>query len=346
MGKSGYRILKWVVRAGVSIGLIVLLLMHADLDRVGSTIADMHIGWFLLAVAIKGIGILAGIVRWRLMLLGQEIDLRLSNLGGAYLVGRFFGSFLPSTIGLDAYRTYYAAVRSREVAKTVAVTVVEKVIGLLALSVLAMAALPFGYRMLNERATWVLGLVISAPIVVALLLLSQPRWFMHIAGWLKSRGSKFSTGLARMSEAVARYGTQRGRIAVAILLGFIIHGATSAMYLATAKSVGADIATGEILFIGPLMIAATLVPISIAGIGVREGTYVFFLSQVGVPTEQAVLLGFLGFMAGEVYSLAGGAAWALTPAARPEDGHGLIEVVKRAADWVRRRNQPGEEMSS
>jgi glycosyltransferase 2 family protein len=340
------RIIKWLFRFVISGGLIVLLLMHADLDRVGSTLAELNIGWFFVAVAIKGVGILSGIVRWRLMLLGQDIDLKLSNLGGAYLVGRFFGSFLPSTIGLDAYRTYYASVRSREVAKTVAVTVVEKVIGLLALSFLALAALPFGLRMLNEKALILMGLVICGPFVAAVMLLSQPKWFVRIAEWLKRRGSRFSQSMARMSEAVARFGTQRGRIGVAILLGLVIHAATSAMYLATAKAVGADIPASEILFIGPLMIAATLVPISIAGIGVREGVYVFFLTNIGVPTEQAVLLGFLGFMAGELYSLAGGAVWALTPAARPEDGYGLTEVVKRAAAWFKRKQKPGEETQS
>ena len=345
MSKGSGRILKWIIRAGVSVGLIIWLLTSVDLERVGETITKMDIGWFLVAVAIKGIGIFSGILRWRIMLRGQDIELPLANLGGAYLIGRFFGSFLPSTIGLDAYRTYYAAVRSRKVARTIAVTVVEKVIGLFALSFLAFVALPFGFRMLNERAMWVMGIAICGPIIVAFLLLSRPSWFIGISSWLNRRGSKFSTSLARMSEAVARFGKQRGRLAVAVGLGFLIHGATSAMYLATAEAVGADVAPTEILFIGPLMIAATLVPISIAGIGVREATYVFFLSQVGVPQEQAVLLGFLGYLAGEVYSLLGGAVWALTPAARPEDGYGLMEVVSRAANWMKRGNKAGEELN-
>lgn len=333
------RVLRWIVRAGVSAGLIVALLVHADLGKLADILTSLDLGWLAVAVLIKGIGIFAGVVRWRLMLAGQDIGLPLANLGGAYLVGRFFGSFLPSTLGLDAYRTYYAAVRSRQVAACVAVTVVEKVVGLLALSVLALAALPFGMRLLSPRVLWFLSAVISVPILASALLLFWPGLFVRIASLFRRRGKKVSQGIAKWSDAVARFGTQRGRLLIALLLGLVVHGGTSAMYIATARAVGVVIDPMEILFIGPLMIVATLVPISIAGIGVREGTFVFFLARIGVASEPAALLAFLGYFAGELYSLAGGAVWALTPAARPEEGHGLVEVVKRAAAWVRGRNR-------
>jgi len=341
------RYFRWFIRIGVSAGLIFLLLMHVDMNKLVQSFLDLDIGWFLVALLIKGVGIFAGVVRWQLLLRGQALELPLANLGGAYLVGRFFGSFLPSTIGLDAYRTYYAAVRTREVAKTVAVTVVEKVIGLLALSALALVAVPFGMRLLNQKALWMLGAVLCAPIAAAALLLFYPGLFVRIANLFHRLGKRWSEGIAKWSEAVGHFGKQRGRLLLAVLLGFVVHGCTSAMYIATAQAVGAEVQFTEILFIGPLMIAATLVPISIAGIGVREGTYVFFLASVGVPTEQAALLAFLGYLAGEIYSLIGGAVWAITPAARPEEGHGLIEVVKRAAAWVKGGNrQAGEEMGS
>jgi uncharacterized protein (TIRG00374 family) len=340
------RHLRWFIRIGVSTGLIVLLLLLLDRERLVECIGKVNLEWFLLALLIQGVGILAGVIRWDLLLGGQQLHLPLGNLGGAYLVGRFFGSFLPSTIGLDAYRTYYAAVRTREVARCVAVTAVEKVIGLLALSALALAALPLGMRLLPQKALWTLGAILCAPIIAAALLLFYPGLFIRVARLFHRLGRRWTEGIAKWSEAVGQFGAQRGRLLLATALGLVVHGANRALYIATARAVGAGVPSTEILFIGPLMIAATLVPISIAGIGVREGTYVFFLASVGVPTEQAVLLGFLGYLAGEIYSLIGGVVWAVTPAARPGEGHGLVEVVKRAAAWVRGEKQPGEEMQS
>ena len=327
-------IARWLIRAGVSAGLIYLLLRHARFGELADQVAGISLGWFALATLIKGTGVLAGVIRWRLLLGAQELRFHTLDLGGAYLIGRFFGSFLPSTIGLDGYRTYYAAVRSRETARTIAVTAVEKLIGLLALSLLALAAMALSGEMLPERYRGMLGGALCVPIVLSALMLARPGLFRTIAIWFRGRGGKISTELAKMSDAVARFGQQKRTLAVALLLGLIVHGGTSAMYLATAQAVGADVGWAPVLAIGPLMIAATLVPLSIAGIGVREATYVFFLARLGVPAEQAALLGFLGFMAGEVYSLTGGVVWALRPASRPEEGTGLFDVVKRAASWA------------
>jgi uncharacterized protein (TIRG00374 family) len=330
------RLIRWVLKALISLGLIAVLLIHADLDRLTGDIASISIGWLLLAVLIKGTGILAGIIRWKLLLDGQDLRFPVTHLGGAYLIGRFFGSFLPSTIGLDVYRTYYASVRTRQVAKCVAVTGVEKVIGLFALSALALAAIPFGLRMVPTKWLWLMGIAMSAPIGASALVLAWPGLFLRIAAWLRKRQRKLAIGMARASEAVGLFGRQRGRLAVATLLGLVVHAGTASMYIATARAVGVEIPATEILFIGPLMIAATLVPLSIAGIGVREGVYAFFLVPLGVPAETAVLLGFLGFLAGEVYSLLGGAVWLLKPASRPEADDSIKTVIGRITSWARR----------
>lgn len=329
------RLLRWLVRAAVSILLIVVLLMHTDIHRASQWVGKMSMGWLALAVLIKGIGIGAGIIRWKVLLDGQKLNLRTLDLGGAYLIGRFLGSFLPSTIGLDAYRTYYASVRTRKVAKCFAVTLVEKVIGLFALSSLALLALPFGMRLLPHKALWFIAAVMCVPIAISALMLAWPGLFTSLGHRLRKRERKMSLALARMADVVGEFGRQKRRLAVAVFLGLIVHGATASMYVATARAVGVHIPASEILFIGPLMIAATLVPLSIAGIGVREGTYVFFLAAVGVDAGQAAILGFLGFLAGEIYSLLGGAVWMLKPASRPEADDSLAAVIKRAAAWAK-----------
>lgn len=334
------RIARWLARASVSIALIVVLLMHTDIHRASQWFGKMDMTWLALAVLIKGVGIGAGIIRWKVLLDGQDLKMHTVDLGGAYLIGRFLGSFLPSTIGLDAYRTYYASVRTRKVAKCFAVTLVEKVIGLFALSSLALVALPFGMRLLPHKALWFIAAAMCIPIAVSALMLAWPGLFIAVGRRLRKRGRKISLALARMAEVVGEFGRQKGRLAIAVLLGLIVHGATASMYVATARAVGVHIPASEILFIGPLMIAATLVPLSIAGIGVREGTYVFFLAAVGVDAGQAAMLGFLGFLAGEIYSLLGGAVWILKPASRPEEGDSLFAVVKRAAAWVKSRPEP------
>ncbi len=337
--------LRWLVRAVVSTGLIAILLWQIDLGLLGRTITKMHLGWLFLAVFIKGTGIFAGVLRWRLLLSSQGLGLPVPDLAGAYLVGRFFGSFLPSTIGLDAYRTYYAAVRTRQTARSVAVILVEKVIGFFSLSMLMLLALPFGSRFLPDSALWLLAFAAAVPVTAAGMVLFLPGFFLMLSGFFKRRGKRFGIEVAKVSDAVAAFVNQRLRLSLATGLGFVVHGATAMMYVATARAVGAEVSALEILFVGPLMIAATLVPLSIAGIGVREGTYVFFLSRIGVLPEQAALLAFLGFLAGELFSLAGGCVWVFSPVSRPRHGYRMAEVVNLVTAWVKKgKSKPIEEV--
>ena len=52
------------------------------------------------------------------------------HIAGSFLIGRFLGTFLPSTVGLDSYKLYDAAKFSGHVVPTAAATAVEKVMGL------------------------------------------------------------------------------------------------------------------------------------------------------------------------------------------------------------------------
>jgi glycosyltransferase 2 family protein len=60
------------------------------------------------------------------------------------------------------------------------------------------------------------------------------------------------------------------------------------------------------LILFPIVYLATVLPISIGGIGVREGVLVYFLSQSGVPTSDAISLSFLVYMNRMISALIGG----------------------------------------
>ena len=78
------------------------------------------------------------------------------------------------------------------------------------------------------------------------------------------------------------------------------------MYLVLVRAVGVEVSAADMLFVGPLIVFATAVPLSLSGFGIREGTLVFLLSRIGVSTEQAVVLGLLAFACSEIWSVLGG----------------------------------------
>jgi uncharacterized membrane protein YbhN (UPF0104 family) len=73
----------------------------------------------------------------------------------------------------------------------------------------------------------------------------------------------------------------------------------------------------------PLIAVATMIPVSLNGLGIREGAFVFFLAQVGVPEEQALSLALLWLAILIASSAVGGLVWLATPVPpRPEESPG------------------------
>ena len=73
-------------------------------------------------------------VTWHLLLIGQGIDLLWQSTVTAFLIGRFIGTFLPSTIGLDGYTLYEAGRYSNQWTRVITAKGLEKFIGITGLS--------------------------------------------------------------------------------------------------------------------------------------------------------------------------------------------------------------------
>src|SRR5882724_3955332 len=104
---------------------------------------DASIFWRFVAfaAAIKFVGILASMYRWSLLLEGQGIRFPFGHVFGTFLIGRFLGTFLPSTVGLDGYKLYDAARYSGRTAAATAATAVEKVLGIVGMFLTFLIAL-------------------------------------------------------------------------------------------------------------------------------------------------------------------------------------------------------------
>lgn len=298
-----------VLKVAATAAILALLWRKLDPDRLAVVWASANLLWLLPVMLVKGVGIFSSILRWRWLLRGQDLEVPLGHLVGSFLVGRFIGMVVPSTIGLDAYRAYDIARHAKAPARSIAVILVEKVIGLFALGLLVLVTLPGGQRFVPPGALLSLSVLFLVPVGLAFYLLVRPGAVEALARRLIPPFFGLRERIGRAAQAAGRFAHRRRVLAIATAFGLIVHLSTASMYLFTARAVGADVSPSEILFVAPLMIVATLVPISFSGFGVREGAFVFLLTRIGVPAEQAALLGTLGFIGGEAFSLLGGAVF-------------------------------------
>ena len=321
-------VLTTTIKAVITVGAFYLLFthkVHTDDGRHITTFQAMreHIPnidattfWkFCIAAAlIKFVGILASMYRWVLLLRGQGVVLPFRHIFGSFLIGRFLGTFLPSTIGLDGYKLYDAARFSSRTVECTAATVIEKVLGVLGIFLTFLVALPFGISIFGDNAFHVA--VITVPLAAGVisgffLLLFKPgivQWFIEhlpIPGKAKIEGF-----VTRVSNASAAYSNHKMILFNAAFQSWVVHFTTAAMYFFTALAVGAVSAHfWEVTFASSIQIFATVIsPFTIAGEGIREIAQTYLLSH-RLGASQAIMSAALGFWAAEALTLTGAFFW-------------------------------------
>jgi arylsulfatase A-like enzyme len=272
----------------------------------------------LAAAGIKFLGILASMYRWKLLLSGQAIELPFRHIFGSFLIGRFIGTFLPSTAGLDGYKLYDAARFSGRTVEVTATTALEKVIGVFGIFLTFLVSLPFGIRIFGENATLVAA--ITVPIALGLIgALLLVLWFPGLVQWLVEHvpipGKRRLEGLVRrISHSAAAYRDKKGLVLQALFLSWAVHFTTAVMYYFTALAIGAmDAQFWPVTFASSIQIFATVIsPFTIAGEGIREAAQYWLLkNQIGAGPS--IVSAALGFWAAEALTLAGAYFWWFRP---------------------------------
>ena len=269
-----------------------------------------------LAALVKSVGIVSSMLRWHLLLRAQGMRFPFRHIAGSFLIGRFIGTFLPSTIGLDGYKLYDAARFSGRTVEAAAATAVEKVLGVIGIFLSCLVAFPLGAGLFGAHAAGVAAITLPlcvGSIAAFLLLMTRPGLIERGIGALPlpRRGFERVRGFLQRTSAAAAAFRHRGAVlAAAIGLSFVVHFTTAAMYWFTALAVGASGARfWQVTLASTVQILATVLsPFTIAGEGVREIVQTLLLAKkIGV--SESILSAALGFWAAEALTLVGGIVW-------------------------------------
>ncbi len=291
--------------------------------------------WLLFAVAVRLAGMTAGMLRWRLLLKGQGLTIPFGYLVQSWFVGRFFGIFLPSTIGLDGYRLYDSSLYTGEPVKCATVIAVEKLIGFVALTFLVFLTFPLGFRLLNINIVIFAGIlaILAAFVAVAFLLLLNPRVIQILVAVIPTP-AKIANTLNKLGLAATAYSGNRILLLKATFLGLLVHLGTCFMFFGTMMAIRAEnTSLWDILFASPVMIYGTVLGPSIGGEGIREIVFVSLLSGT-TGAAAAALFAHLGWWVGDVVPFLIGMPILILRSRKPKDDMGaeLARVRSKAAD--------------
>jgi glycosyltransferase 2 family protein len=315
------RILLSTIKIVISAALLYLALRKVNLSELASRINIASLGWIGMAIAVTFLQIFVGVLRWREI--GAECGAPLATTQAMRfnLIGTFFNQTLPSSIGGDAVRLWLVARGGAGWRAATYSIFVDRAIGLIALAIIIVASLPWSYSLISDpHGRSALLFVDFAALAggVGFLVLGRLRW-----PWLKRWWGTHHLHACSVIANRVIFSRERGpTIAV---LSVLVHVLAVVIAWCVVQSIAAPVLFGQIFQLVPPVMLITMLPISIAGWGVREATMGLAFGYAGLMTNEGVNVSLLYGAVSFIVGAFGGLVWILS-AEKAAQGSAPIEV--------------------
>ncbi len=265
----------------ISSSLLYFVLSKAGADKVLSIIKAINPFAFILAIFIYFVSLYISTMRWRLLL---PEEFKKKRLFSFYLIGAFFNTFLPGVIGGDAVKTYYLYKEINSGSISLSSVFMDRYIGFVSLMIMGLVAYIIGFNYIKGSIVeWLLPVIILAFLIGSLVVFGL-------------RFGKKIRVLSQFYDYFDNYRNQRALITKTLFLSFILQILNIISIYVITLGLGQHISLMYFFIFFPVITTISTLPISISGIGLREGTFVLLFGLVGIKPEMATAMSFAWFL--------------------------------------------------
>ncbi|MBI2875343.1 MAG: flippase-like domain-containing protein [Candidatus Tectomicrobia bacterium] len=306
---------KFLFKLAISLALLFYLLHQVGLGPLWGSLKQAYWPYLLLGLGMVIAGQVLSAFKWKLLLKALGIEPPFGLLVRYYYIGTFFNLFLPGLVGGDFVRGYYLVKEEQKTSTVVLSILTERLLGLLVLLILVRSSL-FWYglpgdlgRSIGQGLSLLLlaalllgsGLIFGGPLLQAIgrrAPADPPAAAESRRHWVPSGlpGSVLTQALdtlLRLLRDLSRFRSQPVLVGAAMLLILGWQVIFIMVHILVGRSLGFAIPPGYYFVFVPLSVLVSALPISFSGLGVREGSYFYFLSLVQIPGPQAMSFSLL-----------------------------------------------------
>ncbi len=308
------RVTTFLLRLLIGLALVALLIHSVGLDdfRAGLAPLRTHPGWIASALALTFAALMAGVIRWHLILRAIGLPTPFARTFRGFFIGQYFNAFLFGACGGDLVRAFISA-RDHPDRRTEAATsvILDRAIGLAVTLFLGGALLLPRLRDFARHPEARFALLLMAVFLLATIAFLGLFFTNHLFerhAWLQrfSVGRKIGSLLRRAYEALFLFRRNLRRLTGPALLSVANLLLLAAATAALARAIELTIPFRDLLVVFPVITVLAAVPLTPGSLGVRESLYIYLLAPFGIPPGPALLLSLLGFLAATAWSLFGG----------------------------------------
>ena len=296
---------------GVSGALLAVLIVNVpDLGDAVPRTHHLRTALLLaLAVLVTFVGVVLSAWRWQRVLAVFDVDVSLRTLTSHYLAGLFVGNVLPSTIGGDVLRISRASNNTGTTTVAFASVALERLTGFVALPLLVLIGFAAKPSLFDVERSWVALLVAGitlGALTLILFLAGHPRLagrFADNTNWTRFIGA-IHLGVDNLRRHPRR--------ALSVLGTALVYQASVVVAVALIfRTLDLPVPVAAAFAFVPAVAMVQVLPLSLNGLGVREGMLVLLLHPLGVSRAGAIAAGLLWFTSMLLVSMCGAPAFAV-----------------------------------
>jgi glycosyltransferase 2 family protein len=299
--RHSYR--NFALRAIVGIAIVTLLVWRYDARSILRLIAREQPSYFAAAIGVFLSTLALSAYRWRLLAAILRLDAPFADFLAFRFIATFANTLIPGVAGGDALRAIYLGRRTSRLGEAVASVLADRIVGLLGLFWLAAGAA----ILLKERG--LPSVLTTLPILTGLITLA-----LFVASPLIIRFVQvMPSRLSRYGGFIVTYLEHRSALLAALALSVIVQSVLAICQYLLALGIGIDAPLTLFLLFVPIAGVFASLPLTINGLGVREGAYLLLFGIAGVDRRNAIALGLLWFACTTIGALPGALAFVATP---------------------------------
>ncbi|MBR1156992.1 lysylphosphatidylglycerol synthase transmembrane domain-containing protein [Bradyrhizobium sp. JYMT SZCCT0428] len=299
----------FAIRILVSAALLYLALRGVNFAEIQLRLKESGLGWLLgwmvLAVLVNLLQVILGAIRWQLISADCGAPLGRSQALRYNMIGTFFNQTLPSTIGGDAVRLWLVSRTGTGWRAATYSVLVDRAIGFIALAIVVFVSLPWSYQIIDDdNGRQALAAIDSAALAasVGFLLLGNLPWL-----WLKRIWP--TRHVYACSQIVNRAIVNYPKGTAILLLSIAVHFLSAVIAWCAVRSISAPANFEQVLLVVPPIALITMLPISIAGWGVREAMMMIAFGYAGLIPADGTMVSLLTGVSSFIIGALGGLVW-------------------------------------
>ncbi len=278
--------MKNIIKLIITIAIFYFLFRNIDFVEFSKIIFNSHGGWILVALLMQLTSTYLAAYRWFKISQLLVFKEKLSFYVQSYFKGTFFNQVLPSSIGGDAVRIIDLTRKKYEKKEAFYGVFVDRVVGLVGLLVLnLLATLIFFGTFDNDFSMLIIFITLGG--ITGFALLFQ----LHRLTFLAD--IKFLNLFVRLANRLNSLYASRTLLIKHISISVIVHFFSVLTMYGLSLALGLDLSFQTLLIAVPPVFLLTIVPISLAGWGVREGAMIGIFMLIGADQTKVLAMSIL-----------------------------------------------------